>query len=215
MELGARMVRAGEAAAAEAHGRHPEVAPVLLHHHVGGDLGGAEDRVHASRRYASTRRSPFAYVRVGVVPAGLELDQRDLVGRVAVDLVRRHEGERALRAVLPGRLEQVQGPERVHLEVVERAGCGEVVRGLRRAVDDEIHPVLGEEPFDRRAVADVEIAWCVNRCASRRAGARGSRSCPRPGRRSHGACCCRRRGRSTRARRGTRRTRSRSGRWSR
>jgi hypothetical protein len=45
VQLRARVVRAGEAAAAQAHRAHPEVAPVLLHQHVGCDLGGAEDRV--------------------------------------------------------------------------------------------------------------------------------------------------------------------------
>ena len=47
VQLGGRVRRAGQRAAPEAGGLHVEVAAVLLHHHVGGDLGGAEDRVQA------------------------------------------------------------------------------------------------------------------------------------------------------------------------
>ena len=34
---------------------------------------------------------------------------------------------------------------------------GEVVRGLRRRVDDEVRPRLADEPLDPVAVADVEV----------------------------------------------------------
>ena len=47
MQLDAAVVGAGQAAAAEAAGLHAEVAPVLLHHDVRGELGGAEEAVLA------------------------------------------------------------------------------------------------------------------------------------------------------------------------
>ena len=47
MQLDAGVIRPGQAAAAQAAGRHAEVAAVLLHHHVGGDLGRAEQAVLA------------------------------------------------------------------------------------------------------------------------------------------------------------------------
>ena len=45
MQVRARVVRAGEAAAAEAHPRHVEVAAMFLHHDVGGQLAGAKEAV--------------------------------------------------------------------------------------------------------------------------------------------------------------------------
>ena len=45
VQLGAGVLGAGQAAAAEGDGRHVEVAPVLLHQQVGRRLGDAEQRV--------------------------------------------------------------------------------------------------------------------------------------------------------------------------
>jgi hypothetical protein len=41
------MTGSGQAPAAKTDGLHPEVAAVFLHHNVGGDLRGSEDRVRA------------------------------------------------------------------------------------------------------------------------------------------------------------------------
>ena len=45
VQLHAGVVRASQATATQAARRHPEVAPVFLHHHVSRNLGGAEERV--------------------------------------------------------------------------------------------------------------------------------------------------------------------------
>ena len=74
--------------------------------------------------------------RVGVVPAGRQLLQRDPVGRVAVDLVRAHVDEGRLRAGLARGLEQVQRADRVGVEVVEGNRRRAVVARLGRGVDD-------------------------------------------------------------------------------
>ena len=95
--------------------------------------------------------------RVGVVPPGLELDERQLVRHVAVDLVRREESERRLRARAACRLEQVQRADRIHIEVVEGPRRRKVVRGLCRRVDDEVRLELVYEPQHRPAVADVHV----------------------------------------------------------
>ncbi len=62
MQLDAGVVRAGQAAAAQAAGRHAEIAAVLLHHHVGGDLRRAEQRmlrlVDRERLGNAVRRRP-------------------------------------------------------------------------------------------------------------------------------------------------------------
>ena len=213
MQLGARVVRAGQAAAPEADRRHAEVAAVLLDEQVGRRLGRAEEAVH--RRVDPHRLVDSVGVgRVRVVPARLELDELELVRRVAVDLVRREEDERRLRAAAAGGLEQVERPDGVHLEVVERAGGREVVRGLSGSVDDQLRARAVHQLEDRGPVADVERV--VLEARRRRAQALQV-----PGRVAvlaeelARACCCRRRGRASRARRGRRRSRSRSARSSR
>ena len=80
--------------------RHVEVAPVLLHEQVGGRLRDAEERVEARGRSTSTsgsRRSTRARPRQ--LEPRLELDERQEVRAVAVDLVRRREDERRVGPV--------------------------------------------------------------------------------------------------------------------
>ena len=97
-------------------------------------------------------------VILGQLQAALELDQRQRVGRVAVDLVRRAEHERRAVGVASRRLQQVERAERVDLEVGVRVGRGPVVRRLRGRVDHELDPsgVLGEHALHGVAVADVD-----------------------------------------------------------
>ena len=45
MELDSRVIRAGETTSAETASRQIEIATVLLNHDVGGDLGGAKERM--------------------------------------------------------------------------------------------------------------------------------------------------------------------------
>ncbi len=72
----ARVVGAGQAAAAKADRGHVEVAPVLLHEQVGRGLGDAEQRVGA----AVDRHRRVDALVVGVIGGQLqaprELDQR-------------------------------------------------------------------------------------------------------------------------------------------
>ena len=124
---------------------------------------------------------PSAIGRVGVVPAGLELDERQPVGVVAVDLVGRHGDEHRLGRVRPAGLEQVERADGVHVEVVERAGGGEVVARLGGGVDHElVARPLRSAPSTAVAVADVEVVVGVARAAWPRAAA-GSTSCRRSG----------------------------------
>ncbi len=111
------MVGPGEATPPEAHGRHAEIAAVFLDEQVGGRLGHAEQRM--GRAIDRHRRIDTAKVAVilGHLQPVLELDQRQVVGQVAVDLVRRAEDEGGRRGVAPRRLEQHRGAVGVHGEV--------------------------------------------------------------------------------------------------
>ncbi len=156
MELDTGVVGAGEAAAPERRGGHPEVAAVLLGQHVGRDLRRPEQRVQA----ALDRHRLVDALDVGgirVVPPGVELDQGQPVGVVAVDLVGADGDEHGLGGVPAVGLEEVEGADRVGVEVVEGSAGGQVVAGLRRGVDDQLVAPLGEHPVDRLAVADVDV----------------------------------------------------------
>ena len=156
VELDAGVVRAGEAAAAKRAGGQAEIAAVFLHHHVGGDLAGAEERVF--RLVNGEGLGDAVRVgRVGIVPARGELRERDTVGRVAIDLVRAHMHEGRLRARLARGFEQVERADGVGVEVVKGDGGGAVVRGLRGSVDDDGRLHLADKGEDAGAVADVDL----------------------------------------------------------
>src|SRR4051812_19690659 len=86
VELRAGVIGAGETSAAEGNRRHLGVAPVFLDEHVGRELGGPEQAVHGVVDAAGL--ADAVIVRgIGVLPARVELLERQLVRRVAVDLV--------------------------------------------------------------------------------------------------------------------------------
>ena len=100
MQLRAGVLRAGQAAAAKADGRHVEVAPVLLHEQVGRGLRDAEQAVRAEVDRHLEVDAAVPAVVLGQLQARLELDQRQDVRPVAVDLVRAGEDERRVGRVL-------------------------------------------------------------------------------------------------------------------
>ena len=153
------MAGSGEAAAAEHDGVHVEVATVLLHHHIGGELGDTEQRV---QRLIDAHALVDAVLvvlvaRVKFEPCGA-LDQRQSVGGVAVDLVGRREHERRPRAVPSSSLEQHHGADGVDREVGLGIASCPVVRWLRGAVDHEFDAgtVLSEHRIHRPIVTDVD-----------------------------------------------------------
>jgi len=156
VEFDAGVVGSGEAAAAQAAGGHVEVASVFLHHDVGGDFGCAEEGVFALVN-GKVLRDAFGESRIGVVPAGFALHQRQGVGTVPIDLVGGYVDEGGFRAVPAGGFEQVEGAGGIGVEVVEGNGGGAVVRGLGGGVDDGVRPHGGDEVQHARAVADVEF----------------------------------------------------------
>ncbi len=163
---GARVARAGQTAAAEAGGVHAEVAAVLLDHGVGGELRDAEQRVLGlvDRQILV---DPVLVVRMGLVdlPARRQLDQRQTVGVVAVDLVGRGEDEAGPGSELTRRFEQVERAVGVDAEVGVGILRRPVVRRLGRRVHDQLDvgAVLGEQGLDPLAIPDVDLAMGVVR----------------------------------------------------
>jgi len=156
VELDAAVVGAREAAAAQAAGGHLEIAAVLLHHHVAGDFRGAEERVLRLVDGEGLRDAVFVG-RIGVVPAGFELLERDGIWGVAIDLVGAHVHEGRLGAGLAGGLQQVERADGVGVEIVEGDRGGAVVGGLRGGVHDGGGFHLLEQREHAGTVADVEL----------------------------------------------------------
>ena len=166
VQLGASMGGSGQAAAPEADGRDAEIASILLHHHVGGDLRGTENAVQC---LVDAHRLVDAVLRIGVIrrngiACGV-LDQWQAVGGVSVHLVRAREDEgRAGRMATHG-LKKVQRARGIDTEIHVRIPGRPVVRGLRRGVDDraQIRADLGYECLHQRAVADIEAMMPIVR----------------------------------------------------
>ena len=94
VELDPAVVGSSETTSAEAAGFHPEVAPILLDHDIGGDFRGTEEGV-----FTGVDREGFRdAVGIGgvvVVPAVFQLFQANGVGLVPIDLIGRHMDEGA------------------------------------------------------------------------------------------------------------------------
>jgi hypothetical protein len=93
------------------------------------------------------------------------LDQREPVRPVAVDLVGADEDECRFRRMTPGGLEEIERAERVDGEIGVGIVGRPVVRRLGRRVDhrSDCRAVLGEQRFDRVAVADVVRQVAIGR----------------------------------------------------
>ncbi len=205
MQLDARVIRSGEAAAAQAAGRHVEVAAVLLHHHVARDLRRAEQRMLRLIDREGLGNA-LRERRIGVVPARLEFCQRNAVRRVAVDLVRRHVDERRLRAGPPRRFEQVQRADGVGVEIVERNRRRAIVARLRGGVHDDVRPQARDQRDARRRDRECRARDGVKPVSSRCEALLVPARVALLGRRTRRAGCCRRRGRRSPARARSRRT---------
>ena len=156
MELDSGVVRPGEAASAQTAGGHIEVASVFLDDDVGGDLGGSEEGVLALIDGEVLGDA----VRIGgicIIPAGIEFLERDGIGAVTVDLIRRHVDEGGLGAGSAGGLEHVEGADGIGIEVVEGDRRSAVVAGLSGSVDDGVGLYLSNQIEDALAVADIEF----------------------------------------------------------
>ena len=203
VQLGAGVAGAGQAAAAEAGGAHAEITAVFLHDDIGGELGGAEQAVQARiDAHALVDAVRGERVLGADLKAPLLLDQRQEIGRVAIDLVGAGEDERRLRAVPARRFEQVQGAVGVDREIGLRVAGRPIVRRLGRGMDDrrDVVAVAGENLVHQRGVADVAVdvaigldldfeplpapCACSPRCRRRRGACRcRCRRCRTPGRR--------------------------------
>jgi hypothetical protein len=90
---------------------------------------------------------------------GVQFDQRQRVGPVAVHLVGGAVNERRLGRIRPGVLQQVQGADGVDVEIGVRFLGGPVVTGLAGGVDHhgDVRAVLLEHLRQALTVADVDV----------------------------------------------------------
>lgn len=155
VELDSRVIGSGQAATAKGASGHIEVAPIFLNHNIGGNFGGAKERVLGLIDRESFRDAVFESGIV-VIPAGAEFLELDGVRTVAIDLVGGHMDEGGFGAGAAGGFEKVQRTDRVGIEIGEWDGCCAVVGRLGGSVDDDGGFDFRDEVEDAFAVADVK-----------------------------------------------------------
>src|ERR1700693_1142647 len=111
------MPGSGQASTAKDPGLYSVVSAVLLRQDIRCDLARSKDTV---QRPSDPAVLGDALIALGprVLPACLHLAERQLVGSVAVDLIRAHQDEDSARATATAGFEQVQCAGRVHIKVV-------------------------------------------------------------------------------------------------
>src|SRR5439155_24936391 len=99
VQLRPGMRRSSQTTAPETSGRHSEISTIFLNQDIGGDLRSTEKRMFG-RVNAHRFRDPLLIFMTGLdFPAGLEFAQRQVIGSVAIDFVRRGENKRRFRAI--------------------------------------------------------------------------------------------------------------------
>ena len=156
MKFDAGVIGAGEASAAQAAGRHAEIATVFLDHHIPGNFGGSEQGMLALID-GEIFGDAVGVGRIGVVPAGFEFGERNCIWSVAINLVRGHVREGRFRAGATCGLKKVQRSDRIGIEVVEWDGCCPVVAGLCSRMHDRIGSDFLHEIQHSLPVPDIEF----------------------------------------------------------
>ena len=156
VQLDAGVVGAGEASAAQAAGRHIEVAAIFLDDDVRSGFGGAEEGV-LGLVDGEILGDAVGVGRVIIIPARLKLLEFDVIRTVSVDLVGRHVGEGRLGAGTADSLEKIQGADGVGVEVIEWNRGSTVVAGLCGGVDNGVGFEIRDEIKHALAIANVEF----------------------------------------------------------
>jgi hypothetical protein len=162
MQFHAGVIRAGQASAAQAAGRHAEVAAVFLNHDVARDLRRAEDGMLALIDGEIFRDTVFIG-RVGIVPARFQFGQSQRIGTVAIHFVGRHMNEGRFGTGAARRFEEVKRSKRIHFEIEKGNGGGPVVRRLGGGVNDEGRLQFGDQVQNGVAVPNVQRFVAVTR----------------------------------------------------
>ena len=156
MQFHSGVARTRETTATKSTSGLAEVAAILLHHYVRRDLGSTEDGV-LGLIYSECLGNACVVSRIGIVPACLQFDKRQLIRSIAVDLVRGEGDKRGFGNCLSRGFQEIQRSDCVGIEVGEGNGCGQVVTGLRRGVNNRIWAHVLQNLQDFRAIANIEL----------------------------------------------------------
>jgi len=159
---------AGQTSTPEAAGLQTEVAPVFLHHDVSRNLRSPEDRMLAPID-AEILPDTVVVLLPGVFPAGFQLLQRQLVGRVPIDLVRGHVDKGGIGRRTPGGLQEIERPDGIDVEIIKGATGCEIVTGLSRRMNNDIRPQFLEQTQHLGPVPDIEFMMAEIPTAFRKA----------------------------------------------
>ncbi len=162
MELGAAVVRPREASATKAGRLHVEIAPILLHQHVGRHLGSAKEAVQRGvDRHVFADAVPVGVI-LGDLPTGFGFDQRKAVRGVAVDLVGAGEDEHCIGAMIAGGLQNIESAIGVDGEIGVRIRGAQSCDGCAAVwtMSEMSEPYL-ENRLSMRSVSRISPSTCT------------------------------------------------------
>ncbi len=94
---------------------------------------------------------------VGIIPAGVEFAERDVIWRVAIDLIRAHVDEWAFRAGLARSFEKIQRADSIGIEIIEGYRRRAIVGGLGGCMDNHIGTNFFHQIENPGAIADIDF----------------------------------------------------------
>jgi hypothetical protein len=156
MEFDAGMTGTGQAPSPQTAGGHGKVSTVFLNHHVRREFGRSKQRVGRLVDRELLRDAQ----RIGgviVLPARRFLAQRNRVGSVSVNFVRREVDKSRIWAGLAGGFEEVESADSIRVEVVEWDRCRLVMGGLGCRVDNAVRAHHTEEVKNTDPIADIQF----------------------------------------------------------
>src|SRR6185369_2863432 len=166
VKLGAGVSGARETTSTEAGCFHAEVTAVFLNEHIGGDFGCAEQAVRGVVDGHGFGNAVFC-IRMARIefPACSLLDEGQVIGGVAVDLVGGGKNEHGVVSKFPRGFEQNGGSVGIDGKIQGRIAGGPIVRWLRCSVNDErdVAAVALKHAVDGGRVANIDFVVAVGR----------------------------------------------------
>lgn len=142
-------------------GLHPEVSPVLLGHHIGGDFARTKKGMLRiiDPHLLGNATVVFGF---GIVPTVVQFLQKKFVGGVTVNFIGRHKHEHGPGAVKPGHLQEIHRAHCVDVKIVKRMLCRQVMARLGSAVNNQVERTFGLKKAGKiRPAADVQVVVMI------------------------------------------------------
>ena len=154
VQFDSRVLRSGQAASPKNTYRHLEISSEFLAQDIRRDLGCPKKRV---RGLVDGHGFIDAVQPICEVPSRFQLDERQVIGTVAIHLVGAGETEGRILAEIPRRHQEIERAYGIYVEVVVRYASGPVVRWLSGSVNDEVGAFQFEQIPDSLPITNVRF----------------------------------------------------------